>query len=190
MQITVRIRQELARRPWLHWLLVAALAATAAGAARAVVVRADAERQRWGTVADVLVATADVAPGDLLTTAVEQRQLPVAMIPPGAVRDVDSGQLARQHVSVGEVVTEVDVAPGAGPQSLVPPGHVAVPVDEAVASGAAIGDRVMVAADGIELARGVVVAAGETPVVAVPARDGPTVAAAAAGGSVMLLLEP
>ena len=105
-------------------------------------------------------------------------------------RAVDPAQVARQHVSSGEVVTEVDVTAGDGPQALVPPGHVAVAVDEAVPSGAAIGDRVLVAADGIELARGVVAAAGETPVVAVPEQDGPVVAAAAAGGSVMLLLEP
>ncbi|HEY3485349.1 MAG TPA: SAF domain-containing protein [Ilumatobacteraceae bacterium] len=190
MGITVRIRQELARRPWLHWLVIGMFAMTAAGAARAVAERADAERRRWGELIEVFVATGDVAPGDLVAASVDRRQLPAALVPADAVVAIDAGHLARQHISTGEVVTAVDIAGGSGPQALVPSGWVAVPIDEAVPSGASIGDRVMIAADGVGLGRGVVVVAGDAPLVAVPEDDAAMVAAASANGSVMLLVEP
>jgi len=83
-----------------------------------------------------------------------------------------------------------DIAATAGPQALIPPGWQAVAVAEPVATGAAVGDRVVAAGGGIVLApSGVVVAVlAEGVLVAVPSADAPAVAQAATTGELTLLL--
>ena len=190
MNVVARARHVLARRPWLYWLAVALLGCGVA----AVVVDATSgiERARlaWGQTRDVLVATADVAPGD--PVAAERRALPGPMVPEAAVGDVSPRAVARQHVAVGEVLVRADVAPTAAPQSMIPDGWVAVAVAEAIPTGVLVGDAVQPVAGGAEVG-GAGVVVGRQPdavLVAVPAADAPAVALAASTGELALLLAP
>ena len=192
MSVPARVRLVLARSPWLYWVLVAALAATAGVFMLRAAAGVEAARRSWGDERAVLVAARAVAPGQALAAAVQRRQLPSPMVPADALADVPDDAVARQHIAVGEVVVAHDIAPGAPPQSLIPTGWLAVAVAEPVASGARAGDAVTVASGGIVVAAdGIVVAAGaEALVVAVPAEHAPLVAQAAAAGDVAVLLQP
>src|SRR4051812_48515993 len=104
MNRLARARHVLARRPWLYWLGVAALAAAAAwGAARGGAWVAAAGRG-GGASGAVVVAPADLRPGDELAGHVEVRGRPGPMVPDGALPRVDGGAHARQHVSNGEIL--------------------------------------------------------------------------------------
>jgi hypothetical protein len=192
MNPLARARHVLARRPWLYWLGVAVLAAAAAWGAARGAASVDAARRSWGTPRDVVVATADLAPGDGLAGRVEVRARPGPMVPDAALTRVDGAARARQHVSAGEILVRGDVAATAGPQSLIPAGWAAVPVSEAVPSGAAVGDGVAVVGGGAVLAAaGVIVGhSAEAVLVAVPAAEAAAVAAASASGELSLLLQP
>lgn len=191
MSIAARLRQILARSPWLYWAIVAALA----GSAGLFVMRAtggvEAARQSWGEPRRVLVAGSDVEPGSHLDGLVTSRQLPSPMVPADAVMELDAGAIARQRIAAGEVIVSHDVAPNAAPQSLIPDGWLAVAVAEPVASGARVGDEVAVSAGGVVVAaEGAVVGfAGDALLVAVPADEAPQIAHAATAGDVALLLK-
>ena len=192
MNPVARARHVLARRPWLYWSAVLALAAAAGGAVAHGAARVDDARRSWGTSRDVLVATVDIAPGDDLATRTEVRARPLPVVPDATIGSVPAGATARQHIAAGEAVVAVDVAPTAGPQALIPSGSVAVAVAEAVPSGAAVGDRVVVVAGGVVLADAAVVVGLDagTVLVAVPRDEAALVAQAAASGDLALLLVP
>jgi hypothetical protein len=192
MNPLARARHVLARRPWLYWLAVALVAVGAAVAAARGAATVDAARRSWGSTREVVVATADLAPGDALAGHVEVRERPAPMVPADALSDLDGAARARQHVVAGEILVAPDVAATDAPQDLIPAGWAAVAVGEAVPTGVAVGDRVAVASGGARLADdGVVVGrSGEAVLVAVPADAAPAVAAASATGDVALLLQP
>ena len=103
------------------------------------------------------------------------------------------GAAARHRLGAGEIVVDVDVAATTAPRSLIPPGWLGVAVVETVASGAIVGDHVVVASDGVRLAAdALVVGHGDgVTVVAVPDDEAPIVAAASGStGGVALLLRP
>jgi hypothetical protein len=187
-----RARHVLARRPWLYWVAVVALAAGAALAAGHAAASVDDARRQWGATRDVVVATADLAPGDPLAGRVELSSRPGPMIPSGAVTTVEPTARARQHVSTGEILVRPDIAAAGSPQDLIPAGWTAVAVAEAVPSGAHVGDAVSAASGGAVLAEhGVVVGrSAEVVLVAVPTAEAAQVAAASAGGELALLLQP
>ena len=118
----------------------------------------------------------------------------VAVVPPGALAADGSGEfVARQPVSKGEIVTEVDVGrEGGGALALVPDGWLAVPVLESPASGAAIGTRVHVVSDGVVLTDEAVVVGyhDDVTLVAVPASAAPMLPVASDNGSLALLMAP
>ncbi len=191
VRVTVSIRRVLARRPWLYWLLVGAVAA---GFATEVAGRSDAidaERARWGESRIVLVADRDLGPGDPLAGAVTKRTFPVAMIPIEAVSEIDR-QVARQRIAAGEVITAPDVAEHDGPRALLPEGWLAVAIVESPSSGARIGDRVQIASEGTVISSDAVVIGfvDDATLVAAPADEAPLLPAAAAAGGVALLLVP
>lgn len=187
--IAVAARRMLVKRPWIHWLVVAVAAAGAGGSMLERADRVDAARNAWGETGRVWVAVADHAPGDPL--AVERREVPLAMIPEGAVETVD-GLTARQRVAAGEIVHTADVVALSGPQSLTPVGWLAVPVNESPPSGAALGDRVRVVADGVVLSADAIVVGHHdgASLIAVPSDDAPPIAALGTGEGVTLLLIP
>lgn len=196
MNLLARIRHVLARHPWLYWAFVVALAGGAGVAVAGATASVDAARRAWGDERTVHVAVVELAPGDPLTGAVEERPLPTAMVPPGAVTDLDPAATARQRIGVGEVVVDHDVIATTGPQPRIPDGWSAVAVSEAVPSGVAIGDRVAASSGGVVLAEeGVVVGllggdAGPGVLVAVPADAAPQVAHASVSGELALLVLP
>ena len=185
----VSLRRILVKHPWIHWALVTIAAFGAAGSMLEHTDRVDATRGAWGETRRVWVATAAHAPGDAL--AVEARDVPAALVADGALEHVD-GLVARQHIAPGEIVDRVDVVAPHGPQAMTPSGWLAVPVTESPASGASIGDRVLVVADGVEISSDAVVVGhhDEATLVAVPAAEGHMVAAGAADQGVTLLLVP
>ena len=67
MRQLAMVRRVLARRPWIYWTVVAAVAAAGAIATASVLGAVDDERSRWGDTAVVLVATRDVAAGEPLS---------------------------------------------------------------------------------------------------------------------------
>jgi hypothetical protein len=174
-------------------LLVVALATTAFVATHVHGERVERARLAWGRAAPVLVASSRVEPGDDLAALVEVQQLPEPVLPPTALATLPPGAVARQRVDPGEVITDADVGNGTGMRALVPDGWLGVAVVEAVPSGAAVGDGVVVASAGVELATdAVVVGVGLDVVhVAVPAELAATVAAGAVSpDGVSLLLVP
>jgi hypothetical protein len=187
----VAVRRAVARHRW--WYRAAVLA-TAVGAAATTLDRldsVDAARAEWGRTRDVLVATSAAAAGDPLT--VEVRAVPAAVVPAAAVDPADGAErlVARQRVTAGEIVTEADVAPD-GPLGLVPRGWVAVAVVESPPSGAAPGERVQLASDGM-IINDTAVVVGHTDdatLVAVPEAGAALVPLAAATGSLALLRVP
>jgi hypothetical protein len=193
LHLAARARLELARRPWIHWCLVGALAATVAWSLTAALASVDRARAAWETTGEVVVARRPARPGELLADVVARRTVPLALVPEAAVDAVPAGAVARQRIGRGEIVTLDDVAPRAGPAALAPPGTLIVPIVEHVAAGAHTGDRVVVAADGVELVRDALVVDRVDGIVhlAVRADRAAAVAAAAASsGGVVLLLVP
>lgn len=187
----VSIRRLLARRRWIYWLLVSGLASACAAQVLARLDEVEAERVRWGETRTVLVAARDIVPGEPLSGVTVDRHLPIAMIPESAVTDV-ANRIARQHVAVGEMITTADLAVGEGPQALVPEGWLAVAIVESPSSGAAIGDRVQVASDGVVISSDALVVGfvDDATLVAAPADEAPLLPAAAAASALALLLVP
>jgi hypothetical protein len=192
MNIVARTRHVLARHPSIYWATVLLLAVAAAAVVVSATASVDAARRAWGAPRRVVVATADLAPGDPLAGATATRDVPGPMVPAAALDAAPPGAIARQHVAVGEVLVARDVAASGAPRALIPVGWSAVAVAEAVPSGAAIGDAVRAAADGVVLASdGVVVGrTGDVVLVAVPDDAAPAVATAASEGTLALLLVP
>lgn len=188
MPLMPRIRRVVARRPWLQWIVVAALATATAATVADAVAAVDAERAGWGTGVPVWVAATDVAPGEPIDA--DRVEVPRAVRPLRAVDD-PNGRRARQSVGRGEIVTEVDVLPDRE-LALAPEGWLVAPVRESTPSAAPLGASVQVVSDGFVLAeRAVVVGfADDVVLLAVPADLAPLVPAAADTSRVTLLRFP
>jgi hypothetical protein len=183
-------RRVLARHPSIHWLVVAVLAVATGAQVLARDDRVEQARRAWGDTREVLVADRDAAPGEPLVASV--REIPAAVVPPAAIDATGVARIARQHVGAGEIVTDADVAALGGPLPLLPPGWLAVPGVESPPSGATVGDRVLLASDGVVLAPDAVVVGqvGDVTLVGVPADGAPSLPPAAASGSLTVLRQP
>lgn len=190
------VRRVVARHPWIYWFAVGALAAWAYGAARSRSDAAADARAAWGAVTPVLVATAELRPGDPLAGHVELVSWPAAVAPPDALAEAAPAAVARQHVAVGAPLGVADVAPAGGPLGLAPEGWLAAPVIEQPRSGAVAGDRVQVVSDGVVLAAEAIVvgfveeASEPVTLVAAPAEVAALLPAAGAAGRLTLLRVP
>ena len=169
---------------------VALLAVGIAVAAASAVAGVDDARRAWGATRSVVVAVAELAPGDPLIGRTELRPHPAPMVPASALTAVPPAAVARQRVAAGEVLVELDVVAGHLPVALVPPGWrgvaIAEPSRRAPSSAISWPRRaagLIVADDGVIVGR-----TESTVVVAVPAVDAPAVAAAANAGDLTLLL--
>lgn len=190
MHVAARVRLVLARRPWLYWLIVGAIAAVPALAVRGHLARLDEARRSWEESRSVLVAAAPLGPGDPIR--IRTVDVPVALLPDGALGEIPGGARLRQRVAGGEILTEVDIADRPGPASLAGEGTVVVGLSDPLSRSVGIGLDVQVAADGIVLADAatVVEVVDDVILVAVPAADGAVVAAAAQQGIASLLYLP
>ena len=84
MNPVARARHVLARRPWLYWSAVLALAAFAGWSVAAAAAGVDEARRAWGATRDVVVATDDPF-------------LPPAFLREAVVGRIDGARLAVIH---------------------------------------------------------------------------------------------
>jgi len=190
MHVAARARLVLARRPWIHWAVVATLALLAAGAVQHEMSSIARERDRWGTSRSVLVASRQLEPGEEIVA--EFVSLPVAAVTGLALTEEPDGAVVRQRVGAGEILTELDVAPHPGPAALAADGEVVVAVADPLARGVVVGTEVSVAADGLIIAERatVTVVVDDVIFVAVAQDAGAAVAAASQHGIATLVYLP
>ena len=74
--LPVALRRLLARRPWIHWLVVLTAAVATGATLRERVDAIDDARRAWGDAREVLVARRDTRPGEPLD--VDVREVPSA----------------------------------------------------------------------------------------------------------------
>lgn len=186
MPVMSRVRRVVARRPWIQWVAIGTLGVVAAASVADAVARVEAERAAWGRPVTVWVATGSIELGEPI--AAEPTEVPDAVRPPGATADDPAGEIARQAIGPGEIVTTLDVAD----TTLVPTGWLIAPVRESPPSGAAVGERVQVVSDGFVVAdTGVVTGTvDDVTLVAVPAAVAPLLPAASDTTRVALLRSP
>jgi hypothetical protein len=190
MHAAARVRLVLARRRWLYWLIVAVFAAVVASTVQGHVARLDEARRSWDESRRVLVAAAALSPDDpILTRTID---VPLALLPVGALQVVPPGARLRQRVADGAILTDVDIADRPGPAAFAAEHTVVVALSDPLARDVGVGLDVQVAADGIVLADAatVVDVVDDVVFVAVRAGDGAVVAAAAQQGIASLLYLP
>jgi hypothetical protein len=190
MHVAARARLVLARRPWVYWALVAALAALAAATVHGETSSIAAERDRWGSTRTVLVARDQHEPGD--PVAADLVALPIAAVPDDALTHAPSDARVRQRVAVGEVLTGLDVTARSGPAALAEPGTVVVALSDPLARDVTTGLDVQVAAEGLVIAdrARVTSVVDDVIFIAVGSGQAPAVAAAARSGVASLLYLP
>ena len=190
MDVAARARLVLARRPWIYWLIVVALAGSVALYTNGRLAAIDDARDEWGRTRVVLVADGPLRAGDPVAT--RSIELPVAALPAIALTDIPAGTMMRQRAGDGEVLTSLDVTTAPGPAAGAEPGSVVVAIADPLARGLEAGVRVQVAADGLVLAESgtVVDVIDEVVYVAIGEHDGPIVAAASQQGIATLLYLP
>ena len=79
--VGARMRQLLARSPWILWAVIGALALAAAALAARAMARVDDARAAWGDTRAVLVATADIEPGAALAGVTRLEEMPESVGP-------------------------------------------------------------------------------------------------------------
>ena len=203
-----RVLARLRRRPVAWWLATLLLAALTTQVVTSALTRAEAGAARYGSTRVVLVATRDVAAGEVLhADDAEAREVPAGFVPSGAVGADALGSRVAGAIHAGEVVHRRRLAPGgiSAMAALLPTGTrgVAIPGCAAglpLAAGDVVDVLATVAEVGAtdELPPTVVVSAaatvldvGEAAVsIAVPEADAGRVAYAVATGLVTLVLVP
>lgn len=187
-----RVRGALARRPWLFWLFIVAVAAVTGSVVHDSVRAVEEQRQAWGATATVYVATRTLGAGDPVDGATVARDVPEAVVPDDAMDAVPDGALARHDIGPGEMLSAHDITGREGDGGLVPARWRTVAVVEPIPTGAPIGATVTVAADGAVLADEAIVVGqrDDAVLVAVPDDDAPAVAAAAVESRAALLVGP
>jgi len=123
-----RMRMLLARRPWLYWLVVAAVAAGIVISVMTAMGDVRRQQQAWGQATTVFVATRDIAVGEALAGAVVARDVPVAIAPPSAVGAMPSAATATQRMAAGEIVVQSDLVSARGPLALAPSGWLVIDI--------------------------------------------------------------
>ena len=201
------LRARLRRRPALWWLLTLVLAAVTGQVVSTTVDRAEERSARYGDARPVLVVTAEVAAGAVLSSAdTELRSMPAALVPEASVGAEALGSRVRSPLFPGEVVHRDRLA-GAGTSAVaallpagtrgvaVAHGEEALPLEpgdvvDVLATVGAVAPEEAGTAPTVTVTSGaVVVATGEAAVtIAVPLDDTARVAYAAAIGVVTLAL--
>ena len=182
-----RLRVFMARRPWLHWILVALLAAGIGAIVAAELADVRRQRDSWGKTIDVIVAERDVSPGEPMVGAFVVRTVPVGLAPSTVLTGVPGAATATQEISRGEMIVEADIAPERSQLALLPPHWLAIRVvgesaqaasvspmpstaEQAQAQAQAmfiVGDAAAVLADGAIIAPDAIVLAVESGVVVI-----------------------
>ena len=147
-----------------------------------------------GLTTPVLIATSSIKPGDIITTQLfNLRTLPRAAVAPTALHDLQTGLVAQQSISIGELLTTTNTDTSTSKQLQLPVGFRSVAiVPPAALPPMQVGDHVDIIANGIVLAADALVLSliENTPgvIVAVPAELSAAVASAAAIGDATLVV--
>ena len=189
-RLSTQARIAVARRPWIRWSCIGGLAIVAAVSASGPLRAAEEARASWTDTATVFVARRDHAIGDALS--IEPIELPRAAIPRAAITHEPRDASARQRITDGEIIVEVDVALGTGPGARADAGTVIIPIRDPLVTTASISAKVAIFADGFMLAESgeFVDVVGDVIFVAVVADLGPSVAAAAHASTASLAFLP
>ena len=151
-----------------------------------------------GSTTPVLIALSNIEPGDIITTQLfSMRTLPRSAVTPTALHDLQTGLVAQQSISIGELLTTTNTGTSASQQLQLPIGFRSVAiVPPAALPPMQVGDHVDIIANGIVLAADVLVLSlmqNTTSevigvIVAVPAELSAAVASAAAIGDATLVV--
>lgn len=148
MRLFARLRMLFARRPWILWSCVMAIALIVATSVRGSQAELQGARDRWGSTVPVFIATRTIAPGDQLEGAVARRLVPSAMAAPTALAELPLGATAQQSIAGGETVTSSDVSVESGPAALLPKDWLGVAIDTSDPTVFRVGDSAVVLAGG------------------------------------------
>ena len=151
-----------------------------------------------GSTTPVLIASSNIEPGDIITDQLSSlRTLPRSAVAPTALHDLQTGLVAQQSISIGELLTTTNTGTSASQQLQLPIGFRSVAiVPPAALPPMQVGDHVDIIANGIVLAADVLVLSlmqNTTSevigvIVAVPAELSAAVASAAAIGDATLVV--
>ena len=147
-----------------------------------------------GSTTPVLIASSNIEPGDIITTQLfSLRTLPRSAVTPTALHDLQTGLVAQQSISIGELLTTTNTDTSTSKQLQLPVGFRSVAiVPPAALPPMQVGDHVDIIANGIVLAADALVLSliENTPgvIVAVPAELSAAVASAAAIGDATLVV--
>ena len=147
-----------------------------------------------GLTTPVLIASSNIEPGDIITTQLfSLRTLPRSAVTPTALHDLQTGLVAQQSISIGELLTTTNTGTSTSKQLQLPIGFRSVAiVPPAALPPMQVGDHVDIIANGIVLAADALVLGliEETigVIVAVPADLSAAVASAAAIGDATLVV--
>ena len=147
-----------------------------------------------GSTTPVLIASSNIEPGDIITSQLFiLRSLPRSAIAPTALHDPQTGLVAQQSISIGELLTTTNTGTSTSKQLQLPIGFRSVAiVPPAALPPMQVGDHVDIIANGVVLAADALVLSliENTPgvIVAVPAELSAAVASAAAIGDATLVV--
>ena len=151
-----------------------------------------------GLTTPVLIATSSIEPGDVITSQLfSPRVLPRSAVTPTALHDMQTGLVAQQSISIGELLTTTNTGMTASAQLQLPIGFRSVAiVPPAALPPMQVGDHVDIIANGVVLAADALVLSlienttSEVVgvIVAVPAELSAAVASAAAIGDATLVV--
>ncbi len=199
----MRRRRRLPPSAYAWWGAALLLAVVTGLVVAGAVGRAARAGDRYGRARPVLVATADLDPGDQVDAAhTDVRSLPDDLVAAGALRSLPTGNRSRTVVAPiarGEPILAVRLGAGSahGPTALMPPGSRAVAVPVPVDGlPLAPGDHVDLLSPGSDGRRGGLVARHATVIavehgattVAVGPDEAPAVAEALGAGNVVIAL--
>ena len=155
-----------------------------------------------GLTTPVLIATSSIEQGDIITSQLfSPRVLPRSAVTPTALHDMQTGLVAQQSISIGELLTTTNTGMTASAQLQLPIGFRSVAiVPPAALPPMQVGDHVDIIANGVVLAAdalvlslmenktGTVAGAVVGVIVAVPAELSAAVASAAAIGDATMVV--
>ena len=151
-----------------------------------------------GLTTPVLIASSNIEPGDIITTQLFiLRTLPRSAVTPTALHNLQTGLVAQQSISIGELLTTTNTGTSTSKQLQLPVGFRSVAiVPPAALPPMQVGDHVDIIANGIVLAADALVLSlmentnSEVVgvIVAVPAEFSAAVASAAAIGDATLVV--
>ena len=151
-----------------------------------------------GLTTPVLIASSNIEPGDIITTQLfSLRTLPRSAVTPTALHDLQTGLVAQQSISIGELLTTTNTGTSTSKQLQLPVGFRSVAiVPPAALPPMQVGDHVDIIANSIVLDADVLVLSlmedtnSEVVgvIVAVPAELSAAVASAAAIGDATMVV--